>query len=67
MLNYDQLLSQLVNYDQKNDAYHAAEDEHADFLEWVAIEWPGDDEIQGADESTAHYLERLVIRVSLIK
>ena len=53
----------VVNYDQTNTAYFVEEDQHADFLEWVACNWPGDDDIQEDGEDTEAYLDRLWISV----
>lgn len=53
----------VVNYDQTNNAYFVDEPDQADFLEWVAINWHGDDDIQEEDETTEAFLDQLGISV----
>jgi len=57
----------VVNYDQTNNAYFVDADEHADFLAWVAINWPGDDDEQEDSETTQAFLDRLWISVREVK
>ena len=62
----------VVSYDQTNSAYDIAEDDMAEFIEWVAQNWEIDRDPRGfwddatdtmTDEPAADYLDRIGVTV----
>lgn len=49
----------VVNFDQRNRAYHIGRDQYDDFVEWVAQTWETDIRPREDDEDAADYLDRI--------
>lgn len=49
----------IVNYDQKNTAYHIQKSDYEDFIEWVAVTWETDYKPREDDEEASEYLDRI--------
>ena len=53
----------VVNYDQRNRAYHIQKDEYDEFIEWVAQNWEIDRTPREDNEDAGDYLERIDVLV----